>query len=137
GGELGIPGRRTGGHEPAGGHDLDQVGAVLVVGPDQAAQVVLAVGLAAHEPAVAAGYRDRARRHHQPRAPGQAARDGVAHGYGQVAPAAQVSRGGYAHAQQVPRVVQHQDELLFVGLRLHPGDRLRAAVEAEVDVAVD
>src|SRR5207302_1118917 len=33
--------------------------------------------------------------------------------------------------------VGHQDGRLFVGLGPHPGDRVRPAVEAEVDVAVD
>src|SRR5215472_1511384 len=45
GAELCIPGSRSGSHEPARGHHLDQIRAVLVVGADQTAQVIVAVGL--------------------------------------------------------------------------------------------
>jgi len=34
-------------------------------------------------------------------------------------------------------MAQHQHQLLLVGLGLHPRGRIRPAVEAEVDVAVD
>jgi hypothetical protein len=136
-GELGVPGRRTARHEPAGGHHLDQVGAALVVGADDAAQVVLAVGFAAHEPAVPAGDGDRGPRDHHPGAPGQALGDGVPHDHVQVGPRAQVAGGGHAHAEQVPRVAQHQHQLLLVGLGAHPRGRIRPAVEPEVHVAVD
>jgi hypothetical protein len=135
--ELGVPGRRAGRHEPAGRHDLDQVGAVLVVGADDTAQVVLAVSLAAHEPAVPAGDGDRAGGHHQARAAGQAGGDGVTRDHIKVGPRAEVAGGGHAHAEQLPCVVQHQYQLLRVRLAAHPRGRIRATVEPEVDVAVD
>ena len=137
GGELGVPGRRSGRHEPAGGHDLDQVGAALVVGADHAAQIVLAVSLGAHEPAVPAGDGDRPGRHDHPRAACQARGDGVTHDHIQVGPRTQVACGGHAHAEQFPCAAQHQDQLLLVGLAAHPRGRIRAAVEPEMDVAVD
>ena len=136
-GELGVPGGRTGRHEPARGHDLDQVGAALVVGADHAAEVVLAVGFTAHEPAVPAGHGDRASGHHHPRAAGQARGYGITHDHVEVGPRAEVAGRGHAHAEQLPRAVQHQHQLLLVRLAAHPRGRIRSAVEPEMDVAVD
>jgi hypothetical protein len=98
--ELGVPGGRTGRHEPARRHDLDQVGAVLVVGADHAPQFVVAVGFTAHEPAVPAGHRDRAGGHHHPRAAGQAGGYGITHDHVEVGPRAEVAGRGHAHAEQ-------------------------------------
>ncbi len=134
---LRLVGQGRGGHAPTGGHDLDDVDAVLGVVVHGGGDRVGVVSLAAQEPAVSAGGGDRWTGREDGRSGvGAAGRLGPDR-QGQVVPVAEVSGGGDPAGEHRPRGLTHVRQECLLGRRLNMGNDLLRSVEDQVGVRVD
>ena len=136
--ELGRIGLDARGHDPAGGEDLDDVGAGLELLAHGLARVVGTIGLAADQvPAVAARHADALAGAQHARAGDEPLPDGVAHAQLGVLATAEVAHGGDAGLHRLPGAQRGLDDGQRLGVTLQAGGGIGLATEAEVHVHVD
>lgn len=137
GGELGMPGCRPTGHEPARCHHLDDVRPRSHVNVGRLADLIDPVRLAAHEPAVTARRRDGAGGNEEPGSRHVARRDRLLHVDVEEIAGAELPGRRHPGIEEFTGGGSHAEKELGIVPGLHVGDGGVGAVEPEVDVGVD